>query len=250
MIIEIAVYSLEAAIIAQNAGASRIELCSAPAEGGLTPSAATLRLAKKYLNIPIHAMIRPREGDFCYSVKEFETMLLDITAAGILGIDGIVTGILLKDGKVDAERMKMVIEAAGKMNMTFHRAFDMAVDPFEALESLIQCGVQRILTSGGKQTAFEGLPLISQLVTKAAGRITIMPGSGINLHNVREIANHTGIKEVHLSAKKYTEGMMEYRNPAITMGGNSTVPEYELLLPDAEVISTIRNIFSTNTNCN
>jgi copper homeostasis protein len=242
MILEVAVYSLEAAIIAQKAGADRIELCAAPAEGGLTPSAATMRLARKYLDIPIHTMIRPREGDFCYSEKEFETLLLDIMAAKVAGIDGIVTGILLKDGQLDADRMNMVVEASGTMNVTCHRAFDMAINPVEALETLISCGVQRILTSGGKQTALQGLPLITDLVKLTADRITIMPGSGINEQNIREIIDRTGASEIHLSAKKLIPGTMEYRNPAIAMGGNVAIPEYELLLPDVDSISRILEI--------
>jgi copper homeostasis protein len=242
MVLEIAVYSLEAAIIAQKAGADRIELCAAPAEGGLTPSAATMRLARKYLDIPIHTMIRPREGDFCYSNNEFETLLLDIIAAKIAGMDGIVTGILLKDGQMDDDRMNMVVEAAGTMNVTCHRAFDMAINPVQALETLISCGVQRVLTSGGKQTAPEGLPLITEFVQLAGDRIIIMPGSGITEQNIREIIDRTGASEIHLSAKKLIPGTMEYRNPAIAMGGNVAVPEYELLRPDADTISRILEI--------
>ena len=140
MLIEIAVFNLESAIAASNAGAQRIELCSAPAEGGLTPSAATMRLARKYVKIPIHIMIRPREGDFCYSEKEFEAMLLDIAAAKIAGMEGIVAGILNPDGSVDEERTAILVGAAAPMNVTFHRAFDMVSDQPEALETIISTG--------------------------------------------------------------------------------------------------------------
>jgi copper homeostasis protein len=244
MLIEIAVYSLEAAIVAQKAGARRIELCTAPAEGGLTPSAATLRLTRKYLSIPIHVMIRPREGDFCYSQREFESMLLDVEAACIAGMDGIVTGVLLKDGNIDAGRMKMLVEAAGTMNVTCHRAFDMAADPFRALEDLVSCGVERILTSGRKQTALEGISLINEVSKHAAGRIKIMPGSGINENNIIQIAGIPGVEEVHLSAKKLVPGKMEYHNPEISMGGKSEIPEYDLLLPDAGIINRIMELFT------
>ncbi|HNX42800.1 MAG TPA: copper homeostasis protein CutC [Bacteroidales bacterium] len=242
MILEIAVYSLEAAITAQKAGAGRIELCAAPAEGGLTPSAATLRLARKYLKIPIHVMIRPREGDFCYSDLEFNAMLLDIQAAKIAGMDGIVAGILSKDGTVDTGRMRVLAEAAAPMPVTFHRAFDMTCDLFDSLEKIVGCGIKRILTSGGRQTACEALPVIRRLAEAANGRISIMPGSGINEHNIREVIDRTGVSEIHLSAKMHIPGNMEYKNTAVAMGGNVIIPEYDLLLPDADAISRIRKL--------
>jgi len=243
MLLEIAVYSLEAAIIAQQAGADRIELCCAPAEGGLTPSAATLRFTRKFLKIPIHVMIRPREGDFCYTPKEFDSMLLDIAAAEISDIDGVVAGILNKDGSVDRGRMKLIVQAAGDMNVTCHRAFDMALDPFEAMETLIECGVKRILTSGGKQTAAESMELLAELVKRADNRIIIMPGSGINEHNISEIATKTGVSEVHLSAKSLVPGLTEFRNNSVSMGGKVNVPEYDLVLPDKDAIQRIKQLF-------
>lgn len=242
MILEIAVYSVEAAIAAQKAGASRIELCSSPAEGGLTPGKGTMLLARRNLEIPIHVMIRPREGDFCYSRHEFEAMLIDIGEAKAAGMDGVVTGILAKDGSVDTGRMKLIAEAARPMNVTFHRAFDMSRNLAESLEEITGCGIERILTSGGKQTALEGLTTIRRLVNLASGRITIMPGSGINEKNISDILNIKGINEVHLSAKKYHSGEMTFRNSAIAMGGNIRVPEYELLMPDALVIEQIKRI--------
>lgn len=242
MILEIAVFSLEAAILAWQSGADRIELCSAPAEGGLTPSAATLRLAHKYIPIPVHAMIRPREGDFCYTDKEFETMFLDVMAAKHAGVEGIVTGILLKDGTVDVPRMKLLLEAAGSLQVTFHRAFDMAADPFKALESLIECGVTRILTSGGKPSAASGVTTIKALVEKAGDCLTIMPGSGINKENICKIMTETGAKEFHLSARTFVPGKMDYRNPGVSMGGLVSIPDYDILMPDPEQIRQIRNI--------
>jgi copper homeostasis protein len=239
MLLEVAVYSLEAAIAAQEAGTNRIELCSAPAEGGLTPSAATLRLARKYIEIPLHVMIRPREGDFYYTEREFETMLLDVVAADIVGADGIVAGILMKNGTIDAEKMAMLVELAGKMTVTCHRAFDMTADPFEAMETLIGCGVKRILTSGGRQTAPEGLPAIKQLVTRSDGRIIIMPGGGINEGNITRLAEQTGVSEIHLSAKTFIPGLMEYRNPHVSMGGNVQIHEYNRLVPDSQAIRRI-----------
>jgi copper homeostasis protein len=243
MLIEIAVFSLEAAIAAFNAGASRIELCSAPAEGGLTPSAATMRLARKYVKIPIHMMIRPREGDFCYSEKEFEAMLLDIAAAKMVGMEGVVSGILNPDGTVDEKRMALLVDAAFPLNVTFHRAFDMVKDQDEALEAIIFAGCARILTSGGKQTAPEGLEELAELIKKAGDRISIMPGSGVNLSNIKNIADSTGAKEIHLSARSYFPGKMNFKQPLVTMGGTVSIPDYELQLPDEKAIKEIVKIF-------
>jgi len=243
MIIEIAVFSLEAAIAAFNAGAERIELCSAPAEGGLTPSAATMRLARKYVKIPIHVMIRPREGDFCYSAREFEAMLLDIAAAKMVGMEGIVAGVLNLDGSVDEKRTAILVDAAAPMNVTFHRAFDMTKDQDEALEAIIYAGCARILTSGGQQTAPQGIEKLAELVKKAGDRISIMPGSGINPDNIKHIAEITGAKEIHLSARSFVPGKMKFKQPLVTMGGTVTIPDYELLLPDEKAIRDILKLF-------
>ena len=243
MIIEIAVFSLEAAITAFNAGAQRIELCSAPAEGGLTPSAATMRLARKYVKIPIHVMIRPREGDFCYSAREFEAMLLDIAAAKMVGMEGVVAGVLNPDGSVDEKRTAILVDAAAPMNVTFHRAFDMTKDQDEALEAIIYAGCARILTSGGQQTAPQGIEKLAELVKKAGDRISIMPGSGVNVDNIKHIAEITGAKEIHLSARSFVPGKMKFRQPLVTMGGTVTIPDYELQLPDDKAIRDILKLF-------
>jgi len=243
MLIEIAVFNLESAIVACNAGANRIELCSSPAEGGLTPSAATMRLARKYVKIPIHVMIRPREGDFCYSEKEFEAMLLDIAAAKMVGMEGVVAGVLNPDGTVDEKRTAILVDATYPMNVTFHRAFDMTRDQDLALEAIINCGCARILTSGGQQTAPEGIIKLAELVKKAGDRISIMPGSGINLNNIKSISESTGAKEIHLSARSYIPGKMIFKQPLVTMGGTDTIPDYELLVPDKKTITEILKIF-------
>ena len=242
MILEIAVFNLESAIIASNSGAHRIELCTAPAEGGLTQSAATMRLAKKYVNTPIHVMIRPREGDFCYSEREFETMLLDIAAAKVVGIEGIVAGILNPDGTVDEKRMALLVDAAYPMNVTFHRAFDMVKDQEKALEAIIYAGCARILTSGGKQTVIQGINKIAELVKIAGDRISIMPGSGINLDNINKIAEETGAKEIHLSARWLVPGRMNFRNTSVSLGGNVFVTDFDLQLPDENKIREILRV--------
>ena len=244
MIIEIAVFSIESAIAAHIAGANRIELCSAPAEGGLTPSAATMRLAKKYVKIPIHVMIRPREGDFCYSEKEFEAMLLDIAAAKMVGMEGIVAGVLNPDGTVDEKRTAIIVDAASPMNVTFHRAFDMTKDQNEAMEAIVYAGCARILTSGGQQTAHQGIEKLAELAKKAGDRISIMPGSGVNLNNIKLIAESTCAKEIHLSARSYIPGLMRFKQGSVTMGGTVTVPDYELQVPNDKTIKEIVKLFS------
>ena len=243
MIIEIAVFSLESAIVAFNAGAHRIELCSAPAEGGLTPSTATMRLARKYIKIPIHVMIRPREGDFCYTEKEFEAMLLDVAAAKIVGMEGVVAGNLNPDGTVDEERTAILVDTASPMNVTFHRAFDMVRDQDEALENIIYAGCTRVLTSGGKQTAPEGIENLAELIKKANDRIIIMPGSGINLKNIKEIAETTGAKEIHLSARTFIPGKMNFKQSRVTMSGTAKIPDYELQMPDEKLVKEILKMF-------
>jgi copper homeostasis protein len=243
MIIEIAVFSLESAIAAYNAGANRIELCSAPAEGGLTTSAATMRLARKLVKVPIHMMIRPREGDFCYSAREFEAMLLDVAAAKMIGMEGVVAGVLNPDGTVDEKRTAILVDAAFPMNVTFHRAFDMVKDQNAALEAIVYAGCARILTSGGQQTAPQGIEKLAQLVKIAGDRISIMPGSGINLNNIKHIADSTGATEIHLSARSFVPGKMNFKQPLVTMGGNATIPDYELQVPDEKAISEILKLF-------
>jgi len=245
MLIEIAVFNIEAAIAAYQAGAQRIELCTASAEGGLTPSAATMRLTRKYVKIPIHVMIRPREGDFCYSEREFETMLLDIAAAKMAGMEGIVAGVLNPDGTVDEKRTAILVDAAAPMNVTFHRAFDMTIDLPAAMESIIYAGCSRILTSGGQQTVSLGLEMISHLVKTAGDRITIMPGSGVNSENIKHIADITGAKEIHLSARSFIQGKMNYKKSNVTMGGTVSIPDYDLQMPNDKMISDIINLFKS-----
>jgi copper homeostasis protein len=198
ILVEVCVDSVESAIAAQEGGAARIELCSDLAVGGITPSAGTIVLARKQVQIGLHVIIRPRGGDFCYSELEFNTMQRDILVAKKFGADGVVFGILKSDNAVDVERTCVLVELARPMSITFHRAFDIVTDPLQSLEDIIQLGIDRILTSGQAATTMEGIDLISRLVQKANGRIIIMPASGINQHNIRTIIEHTGVKEIHV----------------------------------------------------
>jgi copper homeostasis protein len=229
---EACIGSAEAAIAAQQGGADRVELCANLLEGGTTPSAGSIRLARQHIDIGLQVMIRPRGGDFCYSQVEFEIMKYDIDMAKKLGADGVVIGILLPNGTVDRERVGELVELARPMNITFHRAFDMARDPHQALEALIALGVDRVLTSGQEITAFEGMDLIASLVQEAADRIVVMPGGGIHERNIQKIVERTGVKEVHAGAPVTVPSTMEYRNPNCFMGGELRPPEFVLEVTD------------------
>ena len=216
--LEICANSFNSALAAQNGGANRVELCDNLAEGGTTPSYAQIALSKQKLDIEIWPIIRPRGGDFLYSDLEFELMKEDIKMCKSLNCDGIVTGILNQDGSVDQFRMLELIAFAKPMHVAFHRAFDMSNDLEKALEDLIALGIVRVLTSGGAATAIEGAVTLSQLVKQANGRIEIMPGLGVNEHNLIELANKTGAKSFHSSAKEFVVSKMEYKNTETKMG--------------------------------
>ena len=241
-LLEICCYSVQSAINAENAGADRIELCAGVHEGGTTPSAACIQLVKELVKIPVFVIIRPRGADFCYSDVEFECMLKDIEFCKTLGVDGIVSGVLLPDGEIDSIRTKQLLNASGSMSFTFHRAFDMVKDHVKALDQLIELGVDRILTSGGEQTAVKGCETIKTLTEKAADRLIIMPGSGILESNIQQLKNITRAKEFHCSSKVLVKGKMEYKNPKIAMGGEESVPEFEYFEADCNKIRKIVSI--------
>ncbi|MGN6533959.1 MAG: copper homeostasis protein CutC [Ginsengibacter sp.] len=213
--LEIIGFNIESCIAAQEAGANRIELCAGPGEGGTTPSYAFIKAARERLQIDLYVMIRPRGGDFLYSDDDFEIMKNDVAVCKQLGCDGIVTGILTTDGKVEKKRCKELIEIAYPMEATFHRAFDRVADPFEALEDIIGLGFERILTSGLKPKAIESLELLCQLIKQSGDRIIIMPGSGVTAENLIEIAEGTGATEFHSSAGFSEESKMHYINSSM-----------------------------------
>lgn len=217
MIIEVVVYSMEGAYLAQKAGADRIELCANPAEGGTTPSYGTIDLARQHLNLDVFVMIRPRGGDFLYSIEEYHIMKKDIEICKRLSVDGVVFGILNTDGSIDKSRCKKLIELARPLKVTCHRAFDLTEDPFRALEDCIDAGFDRILTSGQQQQAVDGIELIAALNRQANGRIIIMPGSGVNENTVRDIVAKSGVQEIHFSATAFRESNMKFTNPHVTL---------------------------------
>lgn len=200
--VEICAQSITSALIAQEGGADRIELCSALEVGGLTPSYATLVEAKKRLTLNIAVLIRPRAGDFFYSDLEYEIIKKDIAFCKELGVQGVVVGVLKQNKELDVERMKELLELARPMQVACHRAFDQTPDGFKAMQQLIDLGYDRILTCGQAENVYAGKEKLKQLVEQADGRIAIMPGNGVTLDNIAEIVNVTQVKDIHLTAKE------------------------------------------------
>lgn len=235
---ELCAYSVDACRIAARLGVDRVELCASPAEGGVTPSMATIERVAKIEGIDVSVMIRPRGGDFLYSDDEFETMLRDIAYAREAGATGVVFGILTADGKVDVERTRQLVEASKGMETTFHRAVDMTEDYEAAVEAVIAAGCNRILTSGSYDKAIDGIANIRRAVEIAKGRIEIMAGSGVVAANAKQLAE-VGVDALHFSAKCMVAGAMEYRNPRISMGGSDAVDEYALRTVDENEVKEI-----------
>ncbi len=236
---EICIDSVEGAIAAQQAGAQRVELCDNLVEGGTTPSLGMLRLARQNVSITVNVIIRPRGGDFCYTPFEFAVMREDILAVKDAGADGIVLGLLLPDGRVDAARTGALVDLARPLPVTFHRAIDLCRDSAEALETLAGLGVAHILTSGREATALEGAPCIADLVRRSAGRVTIMAGGGITSQNLPALLSATGVSEVHFSAREPLASPMAYRNPGCFMGKAYTPDEYTRKVTTAELVRAV-----------
>jgi copper homeostasis protein len=198
VLVEACVDSVASALAAERGGAGRLELCDNLFDGGTTPSAGMISAVKAAVRIPVFVIVRPRGGGFVYTHDELGVMRLDIEAAKMLGADGVVVGVLTRDARVDVEQVFALVAAAGHLPVTFHRAFDVARDQQQALEALMQCGVSRVLTSGGAGTALEGVGAIASLVRRAAGQIEVMAGGGVREENVQEIVQRAGVREVHV----------------------------------------------------
>lgn len=236
-LIEICVEGIDGLVAAQDAGADRVELCAALVEGGLTPSLGTVKAALAVARIPFHVIVRPRGGDFLYSELEHRSMLDDVGALRDLGVAGVVVGCLTADGAIDETRMGELVEAAGPLSVTCHRAFDMTRDPFEALEALVRCRVGRVLTSGQRDTAMEGAGLLAALVERAGDRIIVLGCGALDAHNIRNILSQTGLKEMHFAALKDVPSDMLYRNPHVGLGGTDLDREYRLTVTDGEAVA-------------
>ncbi|MFG2007038.1 copper homeostasis protein CutC [Spirillospora sp. NPDC048911] len=237
---EICIDSVEGAMAAEKAGAHRVELCAALFDGGITPSLGTVRAAVAAVSsIRVHVIIRPRGGDFIFDAHEADAMEHDVALAREAGAHGVVIGALTPEGEIDRAITTRLIEAAGGLPITFHRAFDMTADPFAALETLIDLGIDRVLTSGQEVSVLEGAPLIAELVERAGDRIVVMPGGGVTERNAARIVAETGVSEIHFAALSEADSPAVYRNPHPFMGGELRRPEYQRLVTTSAGITSV-----------
>ncbi len=240
--LEICTYNMESCLAAQNGGANRVELCASMPEGGITPSYALIERAKKDLSIDVMVMIRPRGGDFLYSDYEFEIMQRDVEICKQIGVKGIVFGILTAEGKVDKQRNRILVEAAGDLQTCFHRAIDMSEDYMSAARDIVDLGFTRILTSGAYNKAMQGIDNIKKVCDEFGDKIEIMAGSGVNCGNIKDMYEAAHPSAFHFSAKKIISGGMTYRNPRVSMGGFGEVSEYDIALSDINEIKRAKQI--------
>lgn len=244
--VEVCVDQTESAIAATENGASRLELCAAISEGGITPPMSLLQQVIASTTLPVHVMVRPRGGDFLYSSNEYDRMKHDIVHASGAGAEGVVFGILRNDGSVDMDRCRELIQLAKPMHVTFHRAFDMTSDPYTALEEIISLGAETILTSGHRRTVTDGMEVIRELVKRADNRIEIMAGGGVNAMSAY-LLYKSGVRSFHFTARKPISGIMSYRNSALpSLTGDEGCDRYVF---DREKMQSIIKTL-TQTACN
>lgn len=234
--IEICVEGIDGLVTAQQAGADRVELCASLLEGGLTPSLGVVREALRVGTIPFHVIIRPRGGDFLYSELEFASMIEDVKAMRDLGVVGVVIGCLTGDGEIDEARTKTLVDAARPMKVTCHRAFDMTRDYRAAIEALVRAGVDRVLTSGQRDTAVEGIDILKDTTAIADGRIVVMACGALDQGNIAQVRRATGVDEMHFAALKTLKSGMAFRNPHVGMGGTAIEREYEITVTDEDAV--------------
>lgn len=217
---EVCAFNIQSAIIAEKAGAARVELCDNPVEGGTTPSYGTIRQTREKISILLYPIIRPRSGNYFYNENEMAIIKQDILMCKELGCNGISIGVQKIDGQIDTNKLEQIIEWAYPMGVTCNRAFDVTPDPYKALEDLITCGCERVLTSGQKSSAPDAGEILNTLVKQAGNRIIIMPGAGIKSSNIKKLMEETGAKEFHGSARKVIVNPMEFENSLINDFGN------------------------------
>lgn len=241
--LELCSFSLNSSLIAQKDGADRIELCGGFLEGGTTPSIGLVKRTLESVKIPVYVMIRPRGGDFLYDDTELEVMKEDITEIKKFDPAGFVFGLLTAEGKIDKMKTRLLMELAYPCKVTFHRAFDVCDDPFEALEDLVELGVENILTSGQQNTAESGINLLKELTVKAAGRINIMAGSGVGQNNVMKFLE-AGVDAVHFTAKKAIGSKMIFRKESVKMGDDH-IDEYLNFEADPKKVRTVKSLIQS-----
>jgi copper homeostasis protein len=238
MLLEVCAFNLQSCIIAERVGAQRAELCDNPIEGGTTPSYGAIRQTREKISIDLYPIIRPRAGYCFYSDDEFAIMKQDVLMCKQLGCNGISIGVQKQNGEMDTDRMKRIVEWAYPMGVTCNRAFDSTPDPLKALEDIINCGCERVLTSGQKPGAPEGAGLLAQLVQQADGRIIIMPGAGIRSSNLEQLIRETGATEYHTSARVLVPDPIAYHNPDVRDAGN-------IYLANEEELSRIMQVLTS-----
>ena len=226
--LEVCAFNVQSCIIAERVGAIRAELCDNPVEGGTTPSFGAIKQAREKISIELYPIIRPRAGNYFYDDEEFSIMQKDILLCKELGCDGISVGIQLQNGSIDIERMKRIVEWAYPLGVTCNRVFDAAPDTFKALEEIIECGCERVLTSGQQSAAPEAIALLTKLVEQSSNRIIIMPGAGVRSSNIEQLIS-TGAAEFHTSARRINLNTVTHQNPAITDIGNPVIADEEEL---------------------
>ena len=219
-IFEVCAFNIHSALIAEKAGAARVELCDNPVEGGTTPSYGCIIETREGISIDLYPIIRPRSGNYFYDEEEYAIIKRDISICRDLGCDGISVGTQKINGDIDTEMLKRIVEWAGPMGVTCNRAFDCAPDPFKALEDIINCGCERILTSGLKSAAPDAGDLLGKLVIAAGDRIIIMPGAGIKSTNIRKLMKESNAKEFHGSARKIAPNPVTFINKEVSDYGN------------------------------
>lgn len=229
MLLEVCAFNLQSSVIAERVGAKRVELCENPADGGTTPSYGTIKQTREKISIALYPIIRPRGGNFLYDEEEFAIIKQDILLCKQLGCDGISTGVHLQNGEIDTERLKRIVEWAYPMGVTCHRVFDATPNPFKALEEIIDCGCERVLTSGQKTAAPDAIDILAELVQRADGRIIIMPGAGVRSSNIEALIKGTGATEFHTSARIVAPDPVTFRNPAIADATNWYIANEEEL---------------------
>ncbi|MFK4440084.1 copper homeostasis protein [Caballeronia udeis] len=238
LLLEICAGSVTSCLAAQEGHAGRVEFCDNLLEGGTTPSYGAIASARDKLSILLNVIIRPRGGDFLYSDVEFDVMERDVFACKKLGVDGVVIGLLTADGDIDVPRTRRLVELAAPMPVTFHRAFDVARDPFKALEDIIDAGCNRLLTSGQEANALEGRALIGKLREAAESRLTVMPGAGVRLNNIAQLVSETGCVEYHTSGRAPIASGMRYRNERVKMSGPGQ-DEYAIVETSADLVKQV-----------
>lgn len=245
--LECCVDSTESAIAAEAGGGNRLELCSALQLGGITPGLNLYRQINSYCHLPVNVLIRPRFGDFCFTSHEGEIMRRDVRMFDGEGVNGVVIGALTSDGRLDMPLMRELCACVEGCAITLHRAFDMCIDPFEALEQAVELGISTILTSGQRGTAVQGAELLAKLNKVAAGRIEILVGSGVSSRNIAQLVATTGCHAYHLSAKMVVNSPMTFRREGLSMG-LPLMSEYDLWRTDSLEVAAVKDILQNYSN--